>query len=274
MIEPGHPISIRRQCGLSGISRSGFYYKPAEVSEEDLKTMRMIDEQYTRTPFYGVEKMTAHLHREGSGIGHNKVRVLMRTTGPETIYPKPRLSIPSSEQKIYPYLLKNIEIERPNQVWSTDITYIRLSKGFIYLTAVMDWFSRYVISWKLSISPDAEFCVNALKEALRRGKPEIFNSDQGSQFTSSEFTGVLKTAGVRISMDGRGRVFDNIFVERLWRSVKYEEVYIRDYGGVSEARCHPENYFRFYNTERLHQTLNYQTPEEVHFSAEYKFVPD
>ncbi len=264
-IETGNKLSIRRQCVLLGIARSGLYYKPIGISDLDQDIMRIIDEQYTKAPIYGVEKMTAWLHREGVGIGHNKVRRLMRTMGLEAIFPKPRLSIPFSKHKIYPYLLNSIEIKRPNQVWSTDITYIRLAKGFVYLVAIMDWFSRYVLSWRLSTSLDADFCIVALEDALTQARPEIFNSDQGSQFTSDAFTQVLKKANVRISMDGRGRVFDNIFIERLWRTVKYEEVYIHEYEGVSSARQGIGRYFRFYNTDRLHQSLAYQTPVEAHY---------
>ncbi len=266
MTEPSSKLSVRRQCALLGISRSGLYYKPRGVSDLDLDIMRMIDEQYTETPFYGVEKMTAWLRRrQGIRIGHNKVRRLARAMGLEAVYPKPRLSMPSCEHKIYPYLLKNMEIKKPNQVWATDITYIRLARGFVYLAAIMDWFSRYVLSWRLSISLDADFCVAALEEALKQSCPEIFNSDQGSQFTSNEFTAVLKKAEVRISMDGRGRVFDNIFIERLWRSVKYEEVYIHDYVDVRAARQGIGRYFRLYNKDRLHQSLDYHTPEEAHY---------
>ena len=267
MIETDHELSVRRQCDLLGISRSGLYYKHRGISDLDQNIMRMLDEQYTETPFYGVEKMTAWLHRNKVIIGHNKVRRLMRTMGLETIFPKPRLSMPSSEHKIYPYLLKNVRIKRPNQVWSTDITYIRLVKGFVYLVAVMDWFSRYVLSWRLSTSLDADFCVAALKEALEEACPDIFNTDQGSQFTSNQFIMVLKKFGIRISMDGRGRAFDNIFIERLWRTLKYEEVYTHDYESVSRARERIGKYFEFYNTDRIHQSLGYHTPEEAHYGT-------
>ena len=265
MIEiSGCELSVRLQCELLGIARSGLYYKARGVSAKNLRIMRMLDEQYTKMPYYGVERMTAWLHREGVRIGHNKVRRLMRTMGLEAIYPKRRLSIPDKENVIYPYLLRGVTISRPNQVWATDITYIRLSCGFVYLVVIMDWFSRYILSWRLSTTMDTEFCVSALEEALVEKRPEIFNSDQGSQFTSREFTNVLKWANVRISMDGRGRVFDNIFVERLWRSVKYEEVYIKDYKDVRTARRELTSYFRLYNVERLHQSLNYRTPGEVY----------
>jgi putative transposase len=231
--------------------------------------MRLLDEQYTRTPFYGVERMTAWLRRKGLQIGHNRVRRLLRLMGLEAIYAKPRLSLPGGpEHRIYPYLLGGLTITRPNQVWSADLTYIRLRQGFVYLTAILDWFSRYVLSWALSTTLDAWFCVEALRQALRQGKPEIFNTDQGSQFTSESFTRVLKDAAVAISMDGKGRVFDNIFVERFWRTVKYEEVYLNDYGVVDEARQGLGGYIGFYNHERLHQSLGYLTPAEVHFGLE------
>jgi len=270
MIEPeGCPMSSRDQCRLLGISRSGVYYVPQGPNAEDLSVMRLLDEQYTRTPFYGVERMTAWLRRKGLQIGHNRVRRLLRLMGLEAIYAKPRLSLPGGpEHRIYPYLLGGLTITRPNQVWSADLTYIRLRQGFVYLTAILDWFSRYVLSWALSTTLDAWFCVEALRQALRQGKPEIFNTDQGSQFTSESFTRVLKDAAVAISMDGKGRVFDNIFVERFWRTVKYEEVYLNDYGVVDEARQGLGGYIGFYNHERLHQSLGYLTPAEVHFGLE------
>lgn len=208
--------------------------------------------------------MTEWLKRQGEGVNHKRVGRLMREMGLEAIYPKPRLSQGGEGHRIYPYLLKGLTVERPNQVWATDITYIRLAQGFIYLVAIMDWFSRYVVSWALSVTMDVGFCLEALEAALHRGRPEIFNSDQGSQFTSVDFTGRLKTAEIRISMDGRGRVFDNIFVERLWRSVKYEEVYLKDYSDVSMARAGLADYFRFYNQERLHQSLDYKTPASIY----------
>lgn len=226
--------------------------------------MRLLDEQYTRTPFYGVRRMTACLRQAGHLVNPKRVRRLLREMGLEAIYPKRRLSLGNSAHRVYPYLLRHLEIARPNQVWATDITYIRLARGFAYLVAVMDWFSRYVVSWELSTRLEADFCVSALEEALSIAIPEIFNSDQGSQFTSEEFTNVLKSRGVAISMDGRGRVFDNIFVERLWRSVKYEEVYLKDYEDVVEARENLGSYFEFYNTERVHQSLEYATPTSVY----------
>jgi len=263
------PLSIRAQCKLLGVNRGMLYYQRCGLKESDVAVMHLMDEQYTRTPYYGVERMTAWLHRLGIGTGHNRVRRLLRLMGLEAAYPKPRLSRPGGpEHRIWPYLLRGLAVERPNQVWSADITYIRLWRGFVYLVAVMDWYSRYVLSWSLSTTLDAWFCVEALRRALAVGHPEIFNSDQGSQFTSEAFTGILQDAGVSISMDGRGRAFDNIFVERLWRSVKYEEVYLKDYGVVDEARRGLSDYFVLYNTERLHQSLGYKTPAEVYFGGD------
>ena len=257
-------LSIRKQCELLNVTRSVLYYVSRRDDSADLAVMRLLDEQYTKTPFYGVERMTATLHRMGICIGHNRVRRPMRLMGLEAIYPKPRLSMPDSQHRVYPYLLRRIRVERPDQVWCADITYIRLLQGFVYLVAIMDWFSRYVLSWRLSVTLDAHFCVDALEQALRTGQPQIFNTDQGSQFTSIAFTDVLNSAGVSISMDGKGRVFDNIFVERLWRTVKYEEVYLKDYRDVDEARCGIGAYFWFYNHQRLHQALDYRTPAEVY----------
>ena len=217
--------------------------------------MRLLDEQYTATPFYGVRRMTAWLRTQGYTVNLKRVSRLMRQMGLETIYPKPRLSAAHPDHRIYPYLLSGVPITRVNQVWSTDITFIRLQAGFVYLVAVMDWFSRYVLSWALSITMDVRFCLEALEQALRVSKPDVFNSDQGAQFTSVDFTRRLNQAGIRISMDGRGRALDNVFVERLWRSVKYEEVYLKDYGTPREAIQGLEAYFAFYNGERLHQSL-------------------
>jgi putative transposase len=265
MIEADHPeISVRRQCRLLGLARSGLYYQPRGESEENLELMRLIDETYTRWPFYGVPRMTAWLVREGYPINPKRVRRLMRLMGLEAIYPKPRLSTSLKAHKRYPYLLKDVVVDRPDQVWSADITYLRLREGFLYLVAILDWYSRYVVSWELSESLEGAFCVWALEEALRASWPEIFNTDQGVQFTSSEFTGVLEHCEITMSMDGRGRVFDNIFSERLWRTVKYEEVYLRDYADAEEARESLSAYFRFYNEQRLHQALGYRTPEEVY----------
>lgn len=254
-------ISVRRQCELLGVNRASLYYTPLGESEENLRLMRLIDRQYTRTPFFGSRRITAWLREEKElTVNRKRVSRLMEVMGLEAVYPKPKLSQPGEGHKIYPYLLKDVKIERVNQVWSTDITYIRMARGFCYLVAVMDWYSRFVLSWALSLTMELDFCLEALSNALRRARPEIFNSDQGSQFTSEKFTGELKTRGITISMDGRGRCFDNIFMERLWRSLKYEEVYLKDYETVTEARAGIERWFRFYNHERLHQSLNYRTP--------------
>lgn len=247
------------------MSRSSFYYTPAVESEYNMLLMRMIDEQYTRTPFYGILRMTAWLRIQGHQVNHKRVQRLMRLMGLEAIYPKPNLSKKGMVSSKYPYLLRGMVIEKPNQVWSTDITYIRLRQGFVYLVAVMDWFSRYVLSWEVSNSLDTFFCLAALERAFQKGIPEIFNSDQGSQFTSEAFTKRLEASGIRISWDGRGRVWDNIFVERLWRSVKYEDVYLKDYDNVPEAIGGLGDYFEFYNTQRPHQSLGYRTPQQVFF---------
>lgn len=265
LLEPEHPqLSLRRQCTLLGLARSGVYYQPVGNRAEDLQLMRLLDEQYTATPFYGVRRMTAWLRRQGYEVNPKHIRRLLRQMGLEAIYPKPRLSQPAAGQAIYPYLLRGVTIGRVNQVWSADITYIRLAAGFVYLVAVIDWFSRYVLSWAVSITMDVAFCVEALEQALRRGQPEIFNTDQGAQFTSAAFTERLQKGGVRISMDGRGRALDNVFVERLWRSVKQEEVYLRDYQSAWDARQSLAHYFAFYNGERLHQALGYRTPAAVY----------
>jgi len=265
LIEPGHAdLSIAQQCKLLGLARSSYYDDPVPESEENLVLMRMLDEQYTRTPFYGARKMAAWLDTQGYPVERKRVRRLLHLMGLEAIYPKPRTSLPGATTQRYPYLLRGMSIERCNQVWSCDITYIRLQRGFIYLIAVIDWFSRYVLAWEISITLDTSFCLEALDRALRVATPEIFNSDQGVQFTSSEFTNRLKSADIRISWDGRGRALDNIFVERLWRSVKYEEVYIKDYQNVPDAVRNLRDYFTFYNHERLHQALDYQTPAQVY----------
>ncbi len=269
MIEPVHEsIGIARQCELVGLARSSYYYQGAGESAENLHLMRLLDEQYTRTPFYGIKRMTAWLETQGYTVNHKRVARLMHLMGLEAIYPKPRLSLPGSTLQKYPYLLRGLTIERVNQVWSTDITYIRLQRGFLYLVAILDWFSRYVLSWSVSITLDTSFCLEALEAALAMAQPEIFNSDQGVQFTSAEFTRRLQSSGIRISWDGRGRALDNVFVERLWRSVKYEEVYLKDYQSVAEAISGLKQYFVFYNQERLHQALNYQTPATVHWGKE------
>jgi putative transposase len=266
-VDRGHPeISLRRQCELLGVNRSGLYYQPAGESELNLLLMRLIDEEYTRLPFYGSRRWVEWLDEQGYSVNRKRVSRLMEVMGIEAVYPKPRLSQPGEGHKIYPYLLAGVEVTRVNQVWSTDITYIRMDGGFVYLVAVMDWFSRFVLSWALSVTMEVGFCMEALQRALRRGRPEIFNSDQGSQFTSDQFTGALKARGIAISMDGRGRCFDNIFMERLWRSLKHEEVYLRDYTMVPEARDGIGNWFRFYNHERLHQSLGYRTPAKLYLA--------
>lgn len=264
-VEPHPLLSLRRQCELLALSRTGLYYEPVGESELNLELMRCIDELYTAHPFYGARRMVACLRRQGYEVNRKRVRRLMQLMRIEALYPRPRTTLRDQEHKVYPYLLRDVAIVRPNQVWSTDITYIRLRVGFVYLVAIIDWFSRYVLSWRLSTTLDTEFCIDALEEALAGGvRPEIFNSDQGCQFTSVDFTKRLKDAGVQISMDGKGRALDNVFVERLWRTVKYEEVYIKDYDTVSDARSNLGQYLRFYNDERPHQSLAYQTPTEVH----------
>jgi putative transposase len=257
-------LSVRRQCELLGVNRAGLYYEPVGESEENLLLMRLLDEQYTRAPFYGSRRMTAWLATVGHEVNRKRVSRLMEVMGIEAVYPKPKLSQPGEGHRIYPYLLRGTTVERVNQVWSTDITYIRMAQGFLYLVAIMDWFSRFVLSWSLSLTMEVEFCVEALKRALRRGLPDIFNSDQGSQFTSEKFTGELAERQIAISMDGRGRCLDNIFVERLWRSLKYEEVYLKDYASVAEARAGIAGYFQFYNHQRLHQSLDYRTPAAIY----------
>jgi putative transposase len=247
-----------------GISRSSIYYQPV-IDPYDLFLMKRIDEQYTRMPFYGSRKMTAFLRREGHWVNRKRVQGLMRQMGLEAIYPRPRLSQGHPEHEIYPYLLRGVSLHRVDQVWAADITYIRLCRGFVYLVAVMDWVSRYVVSWALSTGLEVDFCLAALERAFRVGSPEIFNTDQGSQFTSRVFIQKLKERQIQISMDGRGRVFDNIFTERLWRSLKYEDIYLKDYRAVPEAEEGIAQYFTLYNEERLHQSLNYRTPAEIYF---------
>lgn len=264
-MELGHAdLSIRRQCELLGVNRTSLYYEPVGENPENLLLMRLLDEQYTRTPFYGSRRMTAWLQGQGYEVNRKRLARLMRLIGLEAIYPKPKLSQPGEGHRIYPYLLEGVEVNRVNQVWSTDITYIRMAQGFAYLVAVMDWFSRFVLSWALSVTMELPFCLEALQAALRRGRPEIFNSDQGSQFTSEKFTGRLEKRGIAISMDGRRRYLDNIFMERLWRSLKYEEVYLRDYRLVAEAQASIGRYFQFYNYDRPHQSLGYRTPAELY----------
>jgi putative transposase len=259
-------LSIRRQCELLGLNRASYYYEPVAESDLNLALMRKIDEYYTRAPFYGRLRMAAQLRRDGYAVNHKRVRRLMQKMGLQAIYPRPKGQKPDSEHKIYPYLLRGVAIKRVNQVWSTDITYIRMKKGWMYLTAVIDWYSRYVISWELSNSLDGHFCRETLNRALVQARPEIFNTDQGVQYTAEAFTTILKDAEVKISMDGRGRALDNIFVERLWRSVKYELIYLHDFDAVSDLSAALKDYFYFYNHFRLHQSLGYLTPAEVYFA--------
>jgi putative transposase len=268
LLDPEHQnISLRRQCELLGLNRSNIYYRPREGSSEKRKLLRLIDEIYTRSPFFGARRIAVVLNRMNLGFAVDRKRVgrLMEEMGIEALYPKPKLSRSAKEHVKYPYLLKGVEIKRTNQVWGTDITYIPTKKGHVYLMAIMDWYSRYVVSWELSNSLEAYFCVVALKRSLQRyGHPDIFNSDQGSQFTGEEFQNILQASGrVRVSMDGRGRCMDNIFTERLWRSVKYEEVYLKEYESIVQARENLAQYLVFYNEYRPHQSLNDKTPAEV-----------
>jgi len=268
VVDHRHPsLSIVRQCRLLDISRAGLYYQPKGISEEDLTLMKLIDRQYLMTPFYGARKIAAWLKSQDYNVNRKRVRRLMRLMGLKAIYRRPKTSKPAPGHKIYPYLLGGLKITRPNQVWAADITYIPMARGFLYLVAIIDWYSRYVLSWRLSNTLDDDFCVEALEEALRKGRPDIFNTDQGSQFTSEAFTGFLEQHGIRISMDGKGSYNDNLFIERLWRTVKYEEVYLKAYQDARDARIGLGSYFRFYNTERPHQALGYKTPAEVFIST-------
>lgn len=263
MIEQPNPLPLSRQCQLLGLSRAALYYRPVAVSDYELELMALSDRQYLCTPFYGSRRMTAWLRTQGHLVNRKRVQRLMGLMGLEVIYQRPRTSRPAPGHRTYPYLLRGLAIERVNQVWAADITYIPMARGFLYLVAVMDWVSRYVLAWRLSNLLDASFCIEALEEALSQGRPEIFNTDQGSQFTDEHFTGVLGAHGVAISMDGRGRFSDNIFVERLWRSLKYEEIYLHACESVAEARQGIMGYFNFYNHERLHQALGYRAPRQV-----------
>ena len=257
-------ISLSRQCELLGLSRGAYYYQSRPVSDQNLVLMRLIDEEYTRHPFYGSRRLSDWLRDQNQAVSREKVRRLMKLMGLEAIYPKKRLSLKNKEHRTYPYLLRGLRIDHPDHVWASDITYIRLRRGFAYLVAVMDWFSRFVLAWELSLSLDPSFCVNTLKKALSKSKPEIFNSDQGSQYTSRDFVGVLEGEDIRISMDGQGRAFDNIMVERLWRTVKYEDVYLKDYADYQDACYNLEAYFDFYNQERRHSSLGKKTPMQVY----------
>lgn len=266
-------VPVVTQCRLLKIARSTLYYRPVPVSENDLAVMRRMDELHLAWPFYGSRRMAAELRREGWTVNRKRAKRLMKVMGIEAIYQKPNTSKGHPDHKVYPYLLRGLTIDRPNQVWCADITYIPMAKGFVYLVAVMDWFSRRVLSWRLSITMETDFCVEALREAMERyGQPEIFNTDQGVQFTSAAFIDGLADRGVRISMDGKGRYLDNIFIERLWRSVKYEEVYIRAYGSVAEARRSLGDYLTFYNDVRPHQSFGYRTPREVFEDVACEYV--
>ncbi len=266
LIEPGHEqLSIVRQCELVAISRSGFYYQPVGETPRNLELMRLIDAQFLETPWYGSRQMARHLRREGFAVGRKRVRRLMATMGLAPIYQRPRTTVPHPEHRVYPYLLRGLAIERPNQVWCADLTYIPMRRGFLYLVAVMDWATRKVLAWRVSNTMDVEFCLEALEEALGRfGRPEIFNTDQGGQFTSPRFTSILQKAGVRISMDGRGRWMDNVFIERLWRSLKYECVYLHAFETGSELRAGLSGWIGYYNARRPHSTLAGHTPDEAY----------
>jgi putative transposase len=274
MVDPNDVrLSIAHQCRLLSVQRSSFYYKAKPVKAEDLELMRLIDEQYLKTPTWGSRSMRNHLRRLGYKINRKRVQRLMRLMGLEAIYPRPKTSRPHPEHKIYPYLLGKLGIERPNQVWAADITYIPMSRGFMYLVAVMDWHSRKVLSWRVSNTLDADFCVEALQEAISRyGTPEIFNTDQGAQFTSKAFTHVLKDNGIQISMDGRRRVQDNIFIERLWWTLKYHYLYLRAFDSGSELRKGLQEWFAFYNRDRFHQALDNRTPDEVYYGLPHPFT--
>ena len=263
-----HSLSKSRRCELLSIARSSAYYRAEPVSSEDLKLMRLIDEIHLRLPFYGSRRLRDELYDQDYVINRKRIQRLMRQMGIRALYPRVRTSQPGEGHKIYPYLLRNLAITRVNQVWSTDITYVPLRSGFMYLVAVIDWFSRYVLSWRLSNTLDGQFCLDALHEALCLGKPEIFNTDQGAQFTAHAFTSALKKAEIRISMDGKGRALDNIFIERLWRTVKYEDIYLQDYETVPMLYAGLDSYFQFYNHERPHQSLDNAAPAEIHFDGQ------
>jgi putative transposase len=258
---------VRRQCELLGLARASLYYQAGEETATNLRLMRLLDEEYTRHPFYGSRRLTAWLISQGEEVNRKRVQRLLRLMGLEAIYPKPRLSAADPSHRVYPYLLRDVGIKRVNQVWSADITYVPMPKGFMYLAATIDWYSRYVVSWRLSNTLDGLFCQEMLDEALGQGQPEVFNTDQGVQFTALAFTERLKRAGVLISMDGRGRCLDNVFVERLWRTVKYEDIYLRAYATVAELERGLRSYLRFYNEERLHQSLDYRPPRAVYRGA-------
>lgn len=272
MIEAYQPrISIFRQCELMGLPRSSYYYHSVNASlenAENLEYMELIDRKYTERPFYGSRRMTHYINSQGYLVNRKRIQRLMQIMGLEAIYPRPRTSKPSPDHKVYPYLLKGLSIDRVDQVWCADITYIPMSSGFMFLVAVMDWFSRFVLAWRLSNTLESDFCLAALEEALSLGCPDIFNTDQGTQFTCNDFTGRLTEAQIKISMDGRGRAMDNVFVERLWRTVKYEDIYIKAYQSVGELSRGLKQYFNFYNYDRPHQSLGYQSPAMIYFKGE------
>lgn len=267
LIDKNHPkLSINRQCALLQVSKGGLYYEPKPVDAYTILLMDLIDKQHTKTPFYGSRRMTVCLQQQGHKVNRKRIQQLMKKMGIKALYPKPKSSRGDKENNIYPYLLRGAKIERPDHVWSTDITYIKIGKGFAYLTAVMDWYSRYVLSWRFSNSLENTFCIESLEEALSISQPEIFNTDQGSQYTAANFTKILLDKGIKISMDSRGRALDNIFVERLWRTVKYEEVYLKEYCNMQDAYNALKKFFFFYNKERPHQALAYHTPKAIYQS--------
>ena len=273
MIDPEHDLPIKQQAEVLGISRSTVYYEPRPISEEDLRLMRRLDELHLNYPFAGSRMLRGLLWQQGLEVGRRHIKTLMRRMGIEAIYRKPNTSKPAPGHKIYPYLLRDMAVTRPNQVWAMDLTYIPMARGFIYLAAVVDWFSRRVLAWKLSITMEASFCIEAVEEALSKNeKPEIFNTDQGSQFTSDDFIGLLRKNGIDISMDGKGRWRDNVFVERVWKSIKYEEVYLHAYETVQEARTSIGKYLEFYNSIRPHSSLDGLTPDQVYFNRLPEFM--
>jgi putative transposase len=273
MVDRKDSLPVTRQCALLDLPRSSFYHVPQPVSDEELALMALIDRCHLEHPFYGSRRIRDWLEDEGYRVNRKKVQRLMRTMGLVAQYPRRNLSLANRAHKVYPYLLRNLVIDRPNQVWATDITYIPMARGFVYLVAILDWHSRKVLSWRLSNTLDTRFCVEALEEAMEtHGIPEIFNTDQGSQFTSEDFTGVLKRQGIRISMDGKGRWVGNVFVERLWRSVKYEEVYLKAYESIAEAKASLGGYFSFYNTKRRHQSLDRRTPNSLYYETAAKLA--
>jgi len=268
MVDRTEPLPVTRQCELLDLPRSTFYHVPKSVTDEELELMRLIDRCHLEHPYYGSRRIRDWLEDEGHRVNRKRVQRLMRTMGLAALYPKRNLSLANQAHKVYPYLLRGLAIDRPNQVWATDVTYIPMARGFVYLVAIMDWYSRRVLSWRVSNTMDTRFCIDALNEAIdQHGTPEIFNTDQGSQFTSEDFTGVLKQHDIRISMDGKGRWVDNVFVERLWRSVKYEEVYLRAYDSIGDARDSLGRYFAFYNAKRRHQSLDRPTPDSVYYQG-------